>query len=681
MSVLVHAALVLLIKPLNMSSTRFSDLDWFALETKMRVVVAELVEPLLRKTQEHSNTLGGIERRNADQSAQLRDLEAIVCKGTDRRTFVDELIHKVETLAVSAEVAEVKSRQNFENCMKHLSAFEHETSELKQDLARSEAKYSQLIQDYSKISAGLTEYQGKVHEEFQKFNAHVEAATKQCNQALKSAETLAENASNLSKNVNQQLPDLKGKLNDLQTFTVKLSHTISEVEASKANLKDTKAELNEVSASQLKFQHEQNETKKALDEVARFVEKYLPLQIQTSIASNLFVCLERKHLRLLAKHDQQILASLNEQLIETSDPCLDNVVEGVIQACLLAEDRNTEFYLKLKSSGSSAFRPSSSSYMQGGASRGDIVVNEFPQDSRVSSAKMQRSAAASVASQREIKAEGNSDISDADEEAPGITTTEGKELKRLVQEAIIEKSEFVTHVEKQLDNFKGYVSRGDDEVKLYVQVLQGQLENLQDKITRDISQYKLGASEIEGKRADWVNTLERLTQELANLSQMIACLVESALITQSLLAQDEEDKSTLKLTGLKNIPTPMSPALKLKPDCLSCTGQGSMLASAFKLACISYEPSTLNYRNKTFTRPQLLTLLGSLVQSSWQSVSARPPFDNFPQRVPSKPPSAASSRRRAQSRESSMRKTSVSFENSMRSSYFPTLKVPAFQET
>lgn len=648
----------------------------------MRCVVGELIEPLIKKAQNHASSIDDIEQHNTFHAKQLRELEAIVCKGSDRITFVDELIRKVDNIALKADLADVRGRQNFENCMKLLSTFQGDTRSLREDLQRSDDKYTQLIEDVDKLASGLSEYQGKIHDEFTRFNDHVTAATKSCNLALRSAEELADNASKLSKGMSQQLPDVRAKLDDVQKFCAKQAQAVADIENSKADLKQTQASLAELSAQQTKLFDCQIKSQKQLNELLRYVDKYLPVQIQTSISSNLTTCLDKRHLKPLLRHDQEILANLNGRLLDTADPSLEHIVNTTIQACLAAEERNTELLLKMKSSGNLAIRPSVSSlanraYASKGASQTEIA--EYTPASRVSSAHRSFVLQSAGASRKNIKIDDNeSEVAEYDDEEPVLSVTEGKELKRLVQEAIISKSEFVTHIERQVDNFKGYVGRGDDEVKLYVQVLQGQLETFQNRIEKDLTICKAASGEMEVKRLAWDVSLEKLTNEVSNLSQMQACLVESALIIQSLLTQDEEDKSTMKLTGLKSFPTPTNPTMKLKTECLSCTGQGAMLANAFKIACISYEPSVLSYRNKSFTRPQLLQLLGTLVQSTWNSTSVKPPYDTFTPRAPSMPSSGGSSRRRVQSRESTMRRKSGSVELSLRSSCFP--KLTPFQE-
>jgi hypothetical protein len=52
--------------------------------------------------------------------------------------------------------------------------------------------------------------------------------------------------------------------------------------------------------------------------------------------------------------------------------------------------------------------------------------------------------------------------------------------------------------------------------------------------------------------------------------------------------------------------------------------------SAFKMACINYNPSPIKYSLKTFTRKQLINLLGTFINESWRAATAKPPYDRVP---------------------------------------------------
>jgi hypothetical protein len=54
----------------------------------------------------------------------------------------------------------------------------------------------------------------------------------------------------------------------------------------------------------------------------------------------------------------------------------------------------------------------------------------------------------------------------------------------------------------------------------------------------------------------------------------------------------------------------------LDPQCLSCAGNPNEVKKTFKLACLSYNPQPINYRERRIQRDQLLTLLNNLTSES-----------------------------------------------------------------
>ena len=58
---------------------------------------------------------------------------------------------------------------------------------------------------------------------------------------------------------------------------------------------------------------------------------------------------------------------------------------------------------------------------------------------------------------------------------------------------------------------------------------------------------------------------------------------------------------------------------------MSCSGQNPVIMTAFKMACLNYSPSVIKYRHRTFTRKQLISVLGSISNSAWAQASSKAP--------------------------------------------------------
>lgn len=159
------------------------------------------------------------------------------------------------------------------------------------------------------------------------------------------------------------------------------------------------------------------------------------------------------------------------------------------------------------------------------------------------------------------------------------------------------------------------------EIKLLLQ------KNKQNK--NDVSK-TLKAFQAELKERD--KTVERVDRQFGNVSELVGTLVEFCKVVHLILAQEEEDRENLNLIGFSDNSSKSQPKgyLSLKSECMSCTGNSTLVMSAFKMACINYNPSPIKYTLRTFTRKQLISVMGSFINDSWRSASAKPPYDLIP---------------------------------------------------
>lgn len=86
---------------------------------------------------------------------------------------------------------------------------------------------------------------------------------------------------------------------------------------------------------------------------------------------------------------------------------------------------------------------------------------------------------------------------------------------------------------------------------------------------------------------------------------------------------NELSEDGVMLKGLSNdlIKIKAGP-VELNDKCLSCTGQPSHMLNLFKLACISYKPSEVAYRQNLFTRKKLLTMRRTLIDKCEELINS-----------------------------------------------------------
>ncbi|CAG9322257.1 unnamed protein product [Blepharisma stoltei] len=123
---------------------------------------------------------------------------------------------------------------------------------------------------------------------------------------------------------------------------------------------------------------------------------------------------------------------------------------------------------------------------------------------------------------------------------------------------------------------------------------------------------------------------EIINQSIENLRKVIDLLVEFAKINIALVGQDEIDKESMSLMGIRDSPVKTSHRsssvtkrmpVELDKVCLSCSGHANLIANAFKMACISYSPSLVPFRGCQYDRNELVDLQRKILDGVWDQIN------------------------------------------------------------
>lgn len=212
-------------------------------------------------------------------------------------------------------------------------------------------------------------------------------------------------------------------------------------------------------------------------------------------------------------------------------------------------------------------------------------------------------------------------------------------------------------LESDIENLKLTISNLETLCNHVSETTQQNSKNLSEaleKFSQDLtSNFSLMHGEIKGliqknkqSRTDVAKTLsnyyndlkdkdkdtERIFSQFNNVSELVSSLVEFCKVFHIILTQEEEDRESLSLLGFteSNAKIPPKPYLSLKPECMSCSGSNTLVTSAFKMACINYNPSPVKYNLRSFSRKQIIQILGTFLSESWRAASAKPPYDLVP---------------------------------------------------
>ena len=145
------------------------------------------------------------------------------------------------------------------------------------------------------------------------------------------------------------------------------------------------------------------------------------------------------------------------------------------------------------------------------------------------------------------------------------------------------------------------------EIKLLLQ------KNKQNKVDlgKTLKNYQQDLKERE-------KIIEKVEQQFTNVSELVSQIVEFNKGIHLILSKEEEDRENLNLIGFSENSSKSNPKsyLSLKPECITCSGNNTIITSAFKMACINYNPSPLKYNSSIISKKQLIKILGSYLSDS-----------------------------------------------------------------
>jgi predicted nucleic acid-binding Zn-ribbon protein len=165
-----------------------------------------------------------------------------------------------------------------------------------------------------------------------------------------------------------------------------------------------------------------------------------------------------------------------------------------------------------------------------------------------------------------------------------------------------------------------------------------------NRLDLDMQQLRRKVNEIEGSFAG-VGSGAEVSGAVNLRNDLLAMLVESQQLAAALAWQDNQDRKRVALFGFKghrkeeklpgietakSMSTPRRPTLgRLDDDqeimtldqrCLSCNSNRGMALAGFKIACLSYSPTPVEYQKSNYSREELLRLQMDLLKQAQETL-------------------------------------------------------------
>ena len=167
-------------------------------------------------------------------------------------------------------------------------------------------------------------------------------------------------------------------------------------------------------------------------------------------------------------------------------------------------------------------------------------------------------------------------------------------------------------------SIRALIDQCQNEYRVSLSLVSEEMKQLLKTRNKEISEINTNVFGLQKNMNEHSVSIEIMEQKIQNLNSSVAKFNETGKIIHGLLMQDENDRESLQLSCYtekhqQKGHNKQKMLATLKPECLSCNSQNSVVFSAFKMACLNYYPSEVNYNTKFYPRKELIMKLGDLL--------------------------------------------------------------------
>lgn len=566
------------------------ELDWFNFETRMRSIVLDLLQPSAQKSTETAQQVAELSTAHQEALQRIALLEDLVTEGKGRSEYTQGLFAEVGEVRGKLAAVELRTREDAKDFQRTI-----ETLQVRQ--LQHETASEQYYRGVRALEANLTALTGRLEAHQDLLREEMQKVQLDTFHRISHAETIASVLTDQISSLSIQLEAVTGNFLPLESSLSTLSAAHTKLAQEIAFLGQAKAEASEVTTLRTLLTSMTQDCKTAVAVLARshremesFVDLYVPMQVQCLVSDCFFSIQEPKLLADYSQHEKERFRRLREDIVFSQGRGLEALRAALTVKAGQIDARRAEFELSITPES-----PPPKTILKS-ASTVETTLLKGP------SGYFGGSEQASTA---QLQADTLSKFSKLEEELKSLRSTQSQTAK----------------ISQELETLETYIKTLHEEFDSFT------LNSQQSKAAHKSDAHNLSVRVGQIEEDHLV-----LMRETKALGSLLSEVVEFCLIVHALLDQDEEDRKSIQLTGYRDQvqDTPKgrqrSAVLGLDPKCLSCCGGHTGVLAAFKVACMTYNPSPLRYRGTVYSRAQLIGTLGEVLKSAWGRAVLSPPF-------------------------------------------------------
>ncbi|CAG9310959.1 unnamed protein product [Blepharisma stoltei] len=589
------------------------ELEWFDIETRLRKVVMEMLEPTLQKLSNDREAVGKVKRKMTRAKKRLDYVESLLGLGSKKSGWMEDVEKKIQDSAVDFYTFKSSSSQQMKNFIDFTDTTQLNFSNIRstidgiqQRLLAKDIEISSLHESLNNNKNATMDYFGNLKEDLTKtYNEMMQAAN--------SAGKIADESLRKCIQVSTRQREIETSIEKNLVLIKDLVHQINKVNQEKATILDLQTETSNLQKLLDQISLRSGLIEVSVTEIIRYFDTYLPIDIQVSISDNLYSYLDSRQLRKYWRFEDERRRFLQNKTTDFQNSCdLQALMKRSVEYGHRAEKRADDLRNEI---------------IRG---RGDLKQLNSPAPSSRGSSNFRNYDQKPQTQDSPIRRQISMIEEESDEE---IALTRGglNELKKSIGEIEKLKEKLMEIKEKEF-KVREDMRAGDDQNKIYLDILHNSIEETERKRKDDRTLFDTEIATLKNELESSVSKNQAWDVTIKNMSDLSAALVEFDLISQALMSQDEEDKGSPNTTQaskdnflqiLPNITTPR----RNNANTAENPSQNNSIQS-LKINNLPSGVPVLKYRNKIYTRSELIEILGHIIHDAWDTASLKPPYNN-----------------------------------------------------
>jgi hypothetical protein len=623
----------------------------FDFESRMREIIVETFEPVARRAEEDRENILTLLKQSRKHGRQLERLQQASAHTDKRLLLLDDFSVRIFKFDAERKAEESELARKISDLHTNFESVALDLERAAKLLEQLETRNLFLDAELSKIHEVISQHKDSVAKTIRELMATVEFNCKDLVKAASKAEGAARDSNlklsevlKLGPHLTSQVESLKRSMQDAEGELVRLKQVKLEEKELMLHRKEWQLEVGRLKEGQ----HQAERGRVAIE---NYLEKYVPLSLQAALSESLHASLGNKSLRRLVQYETTKIQELKLAFTEkmgSLDALKSRGREEIKQAEYRAtnpvfqEEEDQQIEGKVWSTRGLRRRDEQEAEEFGFTTEEEKeepkVAFTFDQDSQTTPKSSTQSQASLLSPRADDSSQKSSSEPTSDKAEPELlqqiyaepqfSEAEVSELKGLPHEFSTFKTELLSAFELKLAYMLDLQDKEFQELRAYVETIQTELESALRQHKRDRAEWNSKVNTFEAMLSAAGEEINKRTEDVQHISQLLACIVEFDLISNSLMLKDELDREAIQLTGYRDFNKPESSkqVVSMSPDCVSCSGHAAGLISAFKMACLSYSPSQMTYRHRKFSRQQLIVIQGSMLQEQWGQLKLTSPF-------------------------------------------------------